>query len=117
LPATPKSSQKSDSSRSALSNNTDRLENIVGPIRTCVGCRIKRAQADLVRVANVAGAPRVDRTASGRGAWLCRETAAACAARALKSKGFERTLRATFAAGVVADLVRSFEKAAENVAD
>jgi uncharacterized protein len=105
------------SSRSALSNSTDRLENIAGPIRTCVGCRTKRAQAELIRVANADGELRVDRTASGRGAWLCRTTSAVCAARALKSKGFERTLRTTFAAGVVADLVRSFEKAAENVAD
>jgi uncharacterized protein len=100
-----------------LSDNVDSLENAVGPIRTCVGCRTKRPQADLVRVATADGELRVDRTASGRGAWLCRVTAAACAARASKSKGFERTLRATFALGAVADLVRSFEKAAENVAD
>jgi uncharacterized protein len=92
------------------SNNADLLESTPGPIRTCVGCRSKRPQHELLRVANVAGQLRFDRLAPGRGAWIC-------LARAARSKGFDRTLRTAFPAAVVAAFVSSFEKTPQDVAD
>lgn len=43
------------------------------PIRTCLGCRVRRPQRTLVRLAAHAGAVRADpgRDRPGRGAWVC----------------------------------------------
>lgn len=61
------------------------------PIRTCVGCRAKRPQAELVRCVIAAdGCAHVDRHAPGRGAWLC---GAACLEPAIRRRGFERAWR------------------------
>ncbi|MDA0567842.1 YlxR family protein [Streptomonospora sp. S1-112] len=42
------------------------------PVRTCVGCRSRAAQSDLVRLANLSGVVTPDpaRRAPGRGAYL-----------------------------------------------
>jgi predicted RNA-binding protein YlxR (DUF448 family) len=72
---------------------------VSAPIRTCVGCGGKAAQAELVRL--VAAGPRVviDRARSGgRGAWLHR--AVPCLERAVKRRAFIRALRSE---GVQAD--------------
>ena len=62
-----------------------------GPIRTCVGCRTRRPQRELLRcVLDADGVVRVDRTASGRGAWLC---GAGCLAEARRRGGFDRAFR------------------------
>jgi predicted RNA-binding protein YlxR (DUF448 family) len=71
----------------------------------------------LARVANIGGELRIDRVASGRGAWICRDTAVTCVARAARSKGFDRALRATFPPAMVAALVVSFEILPLDVAD
>uniref|UniRef100_UPI00345CDB5F YlxR family protein n=1 Tax=Ilumatobacter sp. TaxID=1967498 RepID=UPI00345CDB5F len=43
-----------------------------GPIRTCIGCRVRRPQSELLRCVFAAdGSVQVCRTAPGRGAWLC----------------------------------------------
>jgi predicted RNA-binding protein YlxR (DUF448 family) len=61
------------------------------PIRTCVGCRAKRPQAELVRCVLAAdGCAHVDRYAPGRGAWLC---GSRCLDAALRRRGFERAWR------------------------
>ena len=62
-----------------------------GPIRTCVGCRERRPQRDLVRcVLDADGSVRIDRDAPGRGAWLC---GAECLDAARRRRGFDRAFR------------------------
>lgn len=62
----------------------------IAPERTCVGCRNKRRQDELVRCAVTAdGSPVISRTAPGRGAWLCRGQVQ-CLQQAIKRHGFER---------------------------
>ena len=64
-----------------------------GPIRTCIGCRRRRPQADLVRcVLDADGSVRVDRGGPGRGAWLC---GPGCLEPALRRRAFDRAFRAT----------------------
>jgi predicted RNA-binding protein YlxR (DUF448 family) len=61
------------------------------PIRTCVGCRQLRPQAELLRcVIDVDGTIRIDRHAPGRGAWLC---GAGCIEPARRRKAFDRAWR------------------------
>ena len=55
------------------------------PMRTCVACRSKKEQKDLIRVyADL-------NTRSGRGAYLCRDEA--CLKKAKKTGAFNRALR------------------------
>ncbi len=62
------------------------------PIRTCVGCGGKAAQAELVRVVAAGSRVAVDRERSGgRGAWL--HAAPPCLERAVKRRAFGRALR------------------------
>jgi uncharacterized protein len=59
-----------------------------GPIRTCVGCRSRHPQRDLVRCALGAdGMVHVERHGPGRGAWLC---GAGCLAEARRRGAFGR---------------------------
>jgi predicted RNA-binding protein YlxR (DUF448 family) len=71
--------------------------NSSAPVRSCVGCRSKRPQTELVRCAVAAdGTPVISRTANGRGAWLCAprhqqdRQATPCLEQAIKRRGFER---------------------------
>ncbi|HVL64164.1 MAG TPA: YlxR family protein [Actinomycetota bacterium] len=79
-----------------------------GPIRTCVGCRAKREQQALLRVA-LGGQDGLvlDRRAPGRGAWLCAETALACFEQAVKKRAFARTLKGPVPDGAVESLRRT----------
>ena len=64
-----------------------------GPIRSCVGCGARKAQAELTRVAlDPQGEVVVDRERRlpGRGAYLC---GAGCLTAALKRKAFGRAFR------------------------
>lgn len=64
-----------------------------GPVRSCIGCGAKRAQAELTRVAlGPEGEVVVDRERRlpGRGAYLC---GAGCVTAALKRKAFGRAFR------------------------
>ena len=61
------------------------------PIRTCVGCRQRRPQHELVRcVLDADGTARVSRTAPGRGGWIC---GVECIEAARTRRGFERAWR------------------------
>jgi len=62
------------------------------PVRTCIGCRRRDEQPNLVRFVLVDGAPTRDdaRRRPGRGAWVHDD--AACLEVAIKS-GFSRTFR------------------------
>ncbi|RPH84328.1 MAG: YlxR family protein [Candidatus Rokuibacteriota bacterium] len=66
------------------------------PIRTCVGCRQRRAKRELVRLARRPdGVVVVDAEGSrpGRGAYVCAEPG--CAERPLKTGRLGRAFRAT----------------------
>lgn len=63
-----------------------------GPYRTCVGCRSKRPQKDLIRLGRSSGgAVEIGSAAPGRGAYLCRD--AACLEAALQRGSLLRALR------------------------
>lgn len=63
-----------------------------GPFRTCVGCRSKRPQRDLIRVGRSSdGTLSTTARAAGRGAYLCRE--ASCIEAAFHSGRLRRALR------------------------
>jgi predicted RNA-binding protein YlxR (DUF448 family) len=63
------------------------------PLRTCLGCRRKAAQRDLVRLLVDQGQVVVDpRRSGGRGAWLHPERE--CFEEAAKRKAFGRAFRA-----------------------
>ncbi len=62
-----------------------------GPQRTCVGCRRRTAQADLIRLVVGPDGIAVGRTRPGRGAWLCDD--AACVEAALAKGALARALR------------------------
>jgi predicted RNA-binding protein YlxR (DUF448 family) len=69
-----------------------------GPVRTCLGCRARKNQARLRRLALIQGldGPRVvwdeNRTRGGRGAWLCLNEAG-CLEKALRKKVLSRAFR------------------------
>ena len=63
-----------------------------GPYRTCVGCRSRRSQKDLMRVGRSSdGTLSAAAHAVGRGAYLCRD--AACVEAAFHSGRLRRALR------------------------
>jgi len=76
-------------------------EAVSGPVRTCIGCRTRRHDQDLVRVAVVDDDLVVNQRGVGRGAWLCRDQS--CVINAGKTKAFSRALRSTLADPVCAD--------------
>ena len=69
-----------------------RLKMGAGPLRTCVGCRRKREQRGLLRVAlRPTGEVAIGRDVPGRGAYVCRDRA--CVEQALKSGRLSNALR------------------------
>ena len=68
----------------------------IAPVRTCVGCRSRRPQADLIRVTvapdgGIVVEGRGGGRAMGRGAYVCSNPP--CVSRALKSGGMRRALK------------------------
>ncbi|MGY9082822.1 MAG: YlxR family protein [Acidimicrobiales bacterium] len=76
-------------------------DRVSGPVRTCIGCRARRSDQDLVSVAVVGGDLVVNKRGLGRGAWLCRDQN--CVINAGKTKAFSRAFRSGLADGVFAD--------------
>ena len=65
---------------------------VSAPERTCIGCRRKRGQAELVRLTNEAGGVvPARRGAPGRSAYLCPEQT--CLEAADKRRAFARAFR------------------------
>ncbi|MBX3314842.1 MAG: YlxR family protein [Actinobacteria bacterium] len=63
------------------------------PVRTCVGCRERRTQDQLTRIARRGdGSLAPGRTLPGRGAWLCRASPT-CLDLAIRRGGFARAFR------------------------
>ena len=74
------------------------------PLRTCVGCRRRRPQRELVRCAlTLDGHPAISRTMAGRGAWLC-VPPAACFELAVRRRAFERAWRRPVGRAVLDEL-------------
>ena len=63
------------------------------PIRSCVGCGRKAAQAGLLRFVAEDGRLVPGTNKAGRGAYTCRRLA--CFERAVSRRAFNRTLRQT----------------------
>ncbi|MCH9804329.1 YlxR family protein [bacterium] len=72
-----------------------------GPVRTCIGCRTRRPDHALVRVAVINGDVVINERGHGRGAWLCHDEQ--CVVTAGKTKAFSRALRSKLADAVCAD--------------
>jgi predicted RNA-binding protein YlxR (DUF448 family) len=71
------------------------------PQRTCIGCRRRTGQSELVRVVRRPdGFLAVGRRLAGRGAWLCRDRVE-CLDKATRRGSFGRALRAPLASGAV----------------
>ena len=66
---------------------------MTGPVRSCVGCGRKAAQANLVRFVADAGRLAPARGQGGRSVYTCRRLA--CFERAVARRAFNRTLRRT----------------------
>jgi predicted RNA-binding protein YlxR (DUF448 family) len=65
------------------------------PVRSCIGCRRKAAQCELIRIARRPdGTLAIGRTLPGRGAWLCAGSLP-CFELAVRRHGFAKALRAT----------------------
>ena len=64
------------------------------PERTCLGCRAKKPQSTLIRLAldNSRVVFDHDRALGGRGGWLCRNSAA-CLSQVLKKNAWGRFFR------------------------
>jgi predicted RNA-binding protein YlxR (DUF448 family) len=66
-------------------------------LRTCVGCRKVRPKSELIRLVVTDGGRRVTLDERGRlpgrGAYLCRDTGAACLRQAVKKRSVSRSLR------------------------
>jgi len=68
------------------------------PERSCIGCREVRPRRELIRlVLPEAGPVVVDPSGkqAGRGAYLCRDTAASCLAQARRRRALEHAFRTT----------------------
>ncbi|HQR80157.1 MAG TPA: YlxR family protein [Actinomycetota bacterium] len=92
---------------------TDRAPTSGSPVRTCVGCRGKAPQGDLLRVVLVNGrlVPDPRRELPGRGAYV--HPSQECVATALARKAFGRALR-TGGALDSTDLVRTLQPLTES---
>ncbi|CAN5571531.1 YlxR family protein [soil metagenome] len=68
------------------------------PLRTCIGCRRRRAPEELTRFVRAADRSlRIGRTLAGRGAWLC-QGSTECFELAARQGGFARAFRAPVSA-------------------
>jgi len=67
----------------------------MAPVRSCIGCRRKRTQAELTRIVRrLDGSLAVGRRLPGRGAWLCAGSLP-CFELAVRRHAFAKALRAT----------------------
>jgi len=82
------------------------------PVRMCIGCRIHRPQAQLVRCTLGADGPTVSRTSAGRGAWLC---SIECFDTAVRRKAFGRAWRCDVPTSTLDALRIPFERVITNM--
>lgn len=80
------------------------------PLRQCTGCREMKSKKEMIRVLKTAEDEIVlDATGkkNGRGAYICRSLE--CLERAMKTKGLERSLKASIPGEVYESLKKEFE--------
>ena len=80
------------------------------PLRQCVGCGEMKNKREMMRVLKTSEEEIIlDTTGkkNGRGAYLCKD--GACLAKAIKTKGLERSLKISIPAEVYATLQKEFE--------
>jgi predicted RNA-binding protein YlxR (DUF448 family) len=85
------------------------------PMRTCVGCRERRPQREMMRIAAPAdGEPTIDveRRIPGRGAYLCYRRA--CAEQAQKRRSLQRALKRPLEADFWTDIDRKIAEHGDN---
>ena len=71
----------------------------VTPLRTCIGCRTRRPQPELTRIARTGdGSLALGRTLPGRGAWLC-QGSLECFDAAVRRRALTKALAVDVAPG------------------
>ena len=84
------------------------------PMRQCVGCQEMKSKKELLRIINTAeNEILLDTTGkkNGRGAYLCPN--GECLARAVKTKGLERSLKTAIPKEVIENLTKEMEVVAK----
>lgn len=83
------------------------------PMRQCVGCGEMKAKKELIRVIKTEEAVLLDTTGrkNGRGAYICANPE--CLKKARKSKGLERSLKASIPDEVYENLEKEMSTLAE----
>ena len=83
------------------------------PMRQCVGCGEMKAKKELLRVLKTEDGVLLDATGkkNGRGAYICANTE--CLKKARKSKGLERSLKASIPDEVYENLEKEMSTLAE----
>jgi uncharacterized protein len=82
---------------------------VADPVRTCVGCRRRAPQRELIRLVRTPeGTLAVGRRLPGRGAWLCAGSTA-CLERAARRNALTRALRAPVTADAVSALAEGLD--------
>lgn len=80
------------------------------PMRQCVGCGEMKSKKELLRIIKTAeGEILLDTTGkkNGRGAYICPD--GACLARAIKTKGLERSLKTAIPKEIIENLTKEME--------
>lgn len=80
------------------------------PLRQCVGCGEMKSKREMMRVLKTSEEEIIlDTTGkkNGRGAYLCKD--GTCLAKAIKTKGLERSLKISIPAEVYDTLQKEFE--------
>ena len=89
------------------------MENKKIPMRQCVGCGEMKAKKELIRVIKTEEEVLLDTTGrkNGRGAYICANPE--CLKKARKSKGLERSLKASIPDEVYENLEKEMSTLAE----
>lgn len=80
------------------------------PMRQCVGCGEMKSKKELLRIIKTAeGEILLDTTGkkNGRGAYICPD--GACLAKAIKTKGLERSLKTAIPKEIIENLTKEME--------
>lgn len=88
-----------------------RMTNKKIPMRQCVGCREMKSKRELIRIIHTEeNEILIDATGkkNGRGAYICPNQD--CLAKAIKSKGLERSLKTAVPKEIYEDFAKEMEK-------
>lgn len=81
------------------------------PERTCIGCKEKKSQKELIRVVrNKEGEIFIDETgrSNGRGAYICKSEE--CLTQAIKTKAFSKALKSEITEAFKEDLINTIRR-------